>query len=532
MGALYRKYRPQTFDEVVGQRMITTALKNQVASNTVAHSYLFSGTRGTGKTSCAKILARGVNCLHPRDGNPCNECENCRGILEERILDVVEMDAASNNSVDDIRDLKDNAQYPPSVAKKKVYIIDEVHMLSKGAFNALLKILEEPPEYVLFLLATTEPERIPDTILSRTQRFSFGRLTEEEILGELEEVLKKEGEKAGPGALELLAHRADGSMRDGLTLLDQSLSLAAGEELTAEVVRRTLGLAGNEAMIRLTDAVILQDVRLGFQLIGTLYSQGVALGRVLEDLMGYFRDLLVYSFTRKVPMAYSPQEGEALEAQFLKLGEGPLLAMTSLLSDAQRDLRLAEDQRLFLELLLLRLMAIKGGQGGGNEEPAPREALFQPRESSQAEEPPSVQMPGITVQSEEAESEGGREAATGSPEEKGEERSDLFLDHWQRVKALVAGDVMTTELMERLEPQSFHHGVLVLYLDPQYDFLLQLNDLNEVKEKIRTAAGEVLGEVQEIRLIREKSLLQPEEILRGLFGADKLFIEESEEKNG
>ena len=224
--ALYRKYRSRTFDEVVGQDQVINSIKYQVKNSTVSHAYIFSGTRGTGKTSTAKILARAVNCEHPIDGNPCNECETCKSILRGTNLDVVEMDAASNNGVDDIGDLREKAFYPPSTSKYKVYIIDEVHMLSKGAFNALLKILEEPPKHLIFILATTEIERVPQTILSRTQRYTFKRISIDTISKNISEILAKEGKTIDVAGIDLIAQMADGSMRDAVSLLDRVVALS------------------------------------------------------------------------------------------------------------------------------------------------------------------------------------------------------------------------------------------------------------------------------------------------------------------
>src|SRR5690554_1038160 len=231
--ALYRQYRPKTFDELLGQSHITTTFKNQIKMGNIGHAYLFSGTRGTGKTSAAKIFSRAVNCLNPQGGNPCNECENCQGILDETIMDVIEMDAASHNSVEDIRDLRDKVVYPPSKVAYKVYIIDEVHMLSKSAFNALLKTLEEPPKHLIFLLATTEPERLPQTILSRCQRFDFRRITKQDMVLNMKKIIQDMDIQVDDRVLNLIASNSDGAMRDALSLLDQCISFS-GERLDYE----------------------------------------------------------------------------------------------------------------------------------------------------------------------------------------------------------------------------------------------------------------------------------------------------------
>lgn len=257
---LYRKWRPQTFEEVYGQPHITATLKNELVSGRVAHAYLFTGSRGTGKTTCAKILSKAVNCLSPHDGDPCNECEICRGIDNGSVLDVIEIDAASNNGVDNIRDLRDEANFTPVKAKYRVYIIDEVHMLSTGAFNALLKILEEPPEHVIFILATTEVHKLPATILSRCQRFDFKRITPEDICARLQYVAEHENITLDEDAAALIAKVADGALRDALSLLDRCC--AVDEHITSEVVTKSAGLAGRDYLMRLSKCIIKKGLRL------------------------------------------------------------------------------------------------------------------------------------------------------------------------------------------------------------------------------------------------------------------------------
>lgn len=250
--ALYRKFRPSTFDQVKGQDHIVQTLKNQINANRIGHAYLFCGTRGTGKTSVAKIFAKAVNCEHPVDGSPCNECETCRGITNGSAMNVIEIDAASNNGVDNIRQIRDEIQYSPSSGKYTVYIIDEVHMLSIGAFNALLKTLEEPPAYVIFILATTEPHKIPITILSRCQRYDFKRISIDTIAARLSELMEKESIEVEDKAIRYVAKAADGSMRDALSLLDQCIAFYLGQKLTYDNVLDVLGAVDNEIFSRLT----------------------------------------------------------------------------------------------------------------------------------------------------------------------------------------------------------------------------------------------------------------------------------------
>ena len=288
--ALYRKYRPRRFDDVVGQGHITETLKTQVETGRLSHAYLFVGTRGTGKTTCAKILARAVNCEHPVDGNPCNECAACRGILDGSVMDVVELDAASNNGVDNVRALRDEAVFSPASVKKRVYIIDEVHMLSTAAFNALLKILEEPPEHLMFILCTTELRKVLPTIVSRCQRHSFKRLAPADIAGRLLWVAGQEGMELTEDAAQLLARLADGGMRDGLSLLDQC---SAATHIDEEAVLSSMGLAGGQKTAELLDAVCAHDSERALAIFNALWQAGKDPAGILDELGSLLRDVLL-----------------------------------------------------------------------------------------------------------------------------------------------------------------------------------------------------------------------------------------------
>ena len=300
--ALYRKWRPKTFSQVVGQDHITGTLQRQVAEGRTAHAYLFTGTRGTGKTTCARILAKAVNCLHPEDGAPCNRCEACRGIDSGSLLDVTELDAASNSRVDDIRELLSESVYTPTVLKKRVYIIDEVHMLSTQAFNALLKTIEEPPEHLMFILATTELHKVPATILSRCQRYSFKRILPKDIAQRLTYVAGQEHIDLTADGAELLSRLADGALRDGLSLLDQCA--AAGGTVDSRAVLEVLGLAGNLQTAQLMRHILDRNVQAALLLLNELYAGGKDVGAVLGELSTLTRDLLL----RKT----APEGGAAL----------------------------------------------------------------------------------------------------------------------------------------------------------------------------------------------------------------------------
>lgn len=334
--ALYRKYRSKTFDELLGQKQVTIPLKNQIIQGQTSHAYLFSGSRGTGKTSAAKIFSRAVNCLHPIDGNPCNECENCKLILEDRMMDVVEMDAASNNGVDDIRELKERVVYPPGIGRYKIYIIDEVHMLSKGAFNALLKILEEPPKHLIFILATTELEKIPATIRSRCQRFQFRRLDQDTLIQGMEGILEKEGKSADQEALALIARHSQGAMRDALSLLEQCLYL--DKHLTLAQVQDSLGLVEDDLIDQVLRDLVKDRTFSFVSVLNQAYKDGRDLERLLMDLLYQMKDLVVQvqsglkpdkDYLEDFQLASWLQAMHALEetVQTLRYSKDPLLAV-------------------------------------------------------------------------------------------------------------------------------------------------------------------------------------------------------------
>ena len=353
--ALYRKWRPQRFEDVVAQRGIVTALRNQIATGRVGHAYLFTGVRGTGKTTCAKIFAKAVNCLHPQNGDPCGECEICRGIDNGSILDVVEMDAASNNGVDDIRDLRDETAYTPSACHYKVYIIDEVHMLSTAAFNALLKTLEEPPAHVIFILATTEIQKVPATILSRCQRYDFTRIGPEDIAQRVEYIAGQEGlELSGEGA-ELISRLADGAMRDALSILDTCAGVTA--KIDADVVRRMAGVTDRSYLFHISDALEAQDAAAALAQLAQLRQQSVDVKRLTEELIAHYRALMLAA----LPGGQALLSGVSPEEEKLYLEKGPWMGQREAirairaLGNALEHMTRGSDQRIELELALFSL---------------------------------------------------------------------------------------------------------------------------------------------------------------------------------
>ena len=353
--ALYRKWRPQRFEDVVGQRAIVTALKNQITAGRVGHAYLFTGVRGTGKTTCAKIFAKAVNCLHPVNGDPCGECEICKGIDNGSILDVVEMDAASNNGVDDIRDLRDETAYTPSACKYKVYIIDEVHMLSTAAFNALLKTLEEPPAHVIFILATTEIQKVPATILSRCQRYDFTRIGPEDIARRVEYIAGEEKLELSPDGAELIARLADGALRDALSILDTCAGVTA--KIDADVVRRMAGVTDRSYLFRISDALEAQDGATALAQLAQLRQQSVDVKRLTEELIAHYRALMLAA----LPGGQSLLSGVSPEEEALYLEKGPQLGQREAirairaLGSALEHMTRGSDQRIELELALFGL---------------------------------------------------------------------------------------------------------------------------------------------------------------------------------
>ena len=353
--ALYRKWRPKTFADVVGQEHITDTLRRQVAEGRLSHAYLFTGTRGTGKTTCAKILARAVNCEHPENGDPCNRCPSCLSIESGRLLDVVELDAASNNGVDSVRALRDEAIYSPAQVKKRVYIVDEVHMLSTPAFNALLKILEEPPEHLMFILATTELHKVPATILSRCQRFSFRRILPKDIIARLNYIARQEGIDLREDGAELLARLSDGALRDALSLLDQCA--AAGGAIDAPAVLDALGLAGNVQTARLMSLILSRDAKGALSLLGSLYGGGKDVGAILGELATLARELLIRATAGEggeslLSGAYDANTLQELCAQGTGAG---FIRLCTILQETTAQLQFSVNRRTDAELCILKL---------------------------------------------------------------------------------------------------------------------------------------------------------------------------------
>lgn len=356
--ALYRQYRPKTFDKVLGQDRVVNVLKNQVKLNKISHAYLFAGERGTGKTSCAKIFAKAINCLNPVDGSPCGKCENCLAIEEETTIDVVEMDAASNRRIDDIRNLKDNVIYPPNKLKYKVYIIDEAHMITREAFNALLKIMEEPPSHLVFILATTEIEKIPQTILSRLQRFEFNKIGRKEIYQQISQILIDKNISMNDDAINLIIRKSNGAMRDALSLLDQVLSLEL-DNYSLKDVESLIGVVDFYEIDKLTEAIIKKD---SFKSLDTLFSirdKNKTNREIISSLIAYFDDILIHKMTNNDSFFKDEERLSYIKKRSEEINDLEVSDYLDLLIDYENKLKFADNTDVLTEVCLLRLVKLK-----------------------------------------------------------------------------------------------------------------------------------------------------------------------------
>ena len=358
--ALYREWRPRTFYDVVGQEHITKTLKNQILNNRIAHAYLFCGTRGTGKTSTAKVFAKALNCFNLKDGEPCNDCEMCRKINEGLAIDVTELDAASNNGVDKIRDIIDDVKYPPQEARYKVYIMDEVHMLSAGAVNAFLKTLEEPPNNVIFILATTDPQKLPITILSRCQRFDFKRINNSEITARLRKIVNDQNVLADERSLNLIARVSDGAMRDSLSILDQAISMGNGN-VDYNTVVSMLGLVTNEHLFNLVNAIIQRSVEKSIEIIEDVIYSGKDIYLFIKDLIAHYRNLLMVKVTNNPEevLDMSEENIALIKEQGARLRAEEIMRCIRILQEAENNAKLSKQARLYCELAVIKMCKIE-----------------------------------------------------------------------------------------------------------------------------------------------------------------------------
>ena len=501
--ALYRKFRPDNFDDVKGQDHIVTTLTNQIKHNRIGHAYLFCGTRGTGKTTVAKILAKAVNCEHPVNGSPCNECAMCKAIQAGTAMNVIEIDAASNNGVDNIREIREEVSYRPTEGNYKVYIIDEVHMLSTGAFNALLKTLEEPPSYVMFILATTEAHKIPITILSRCQRYDFHRITIDTIAARLDELLKIEGVEAEEKAVRYVAKAGDGSMRDALSLLDQCIAFYLGQTLTYDKVLDVLGAVDTEVFSKLLRKVIQGDVTSSIHILEELIVGGRELSQFVGDFTWYLRNLLL------VKTSENPEEAIDVSSENMKLlkEESTMLEVETLMryirifSDLSNQIRYATQKRVLVEIALIKLCR-----------PAMETNLdsvldrIRSLEQQMAERP--VQQ--VIVQNGAVSQPGGMTDATGdsvlggkketAPAKAAPEDLQKIVAGWRAITGQTSG--MFKQMLQKAVPKyNGETGEPVLYVEFQ-DFLGQSYvDNPEAKQELQEVIARQTGKTVEIQML-------------------------------
>ena len=553
--ALYRKYRPKTFDEICGQEAVVTSLKNQVKNNEISHAYIFQGTRGTGKTSAAKILSRAVNCLHPVDGNPCNECENCKSILNESSLDVVEMDAASNNGVDDIRELKEKVIYPPQSLKYKVYIIDEVHMLSKGAFNALLKILEEPPRHLIFILATTEIEKIPATILSRSQKYNFKRISIEEISENLKNITELEGKSCDDEVFTLIAKSSDGAMRDALSVLDQLLTKNK-DHIKLEDAMEVLGISSSELLFNLSRALIEKNVNESLLAIDEIYKEGVDFNTLSSQILNHFRDLLMVK-TLKDPkkIVYSTFLMEFQEIAG-RVDLEDLLIIIDILKNLSIEIKYAENKRVVFEMnavkvcnrilkddLLLRVKALEDKINSSSDinyfknklSQGQREDYYKNLKDSKNLENKTNNIDNSKVKPAQINKEYINDASIeksnqsaiieDNGEEKGKTETSLSLEKlkmdWQKIvdELISQNSSGFGGFLKFAEVENFHDGILDIVFQDKYEFYFDYCSNPERKDILPDLLKSIYGKDIDVRMKIKKSGIDK---LEEIFGKNNI----------
>ena len=536
--ALYRVYRPQKFEDVVGQEHITKTLRNQIENNNIGHAYLFSGTRGTGKTSTAKIFARAVNCLESIEQEPCNECEVCKDILHDNIMDVVEIDAASNNSVDDIRELRENVKYSPTKAKYKVYIIDEVHMLSQGAFNALLKTLEEPPSYVIFILATTEPHKIPATILSRCQRFDFKRVTVKDITSRMKKICVEENIEVEEKALNLIARNSQGALRDALSILDQCISFGDNKIEYKDVVE-LLGTVNVEQLFDLAQYIINQDTKESLKILNEFIVWGKDIRNLINDLIDHFRNLMICKVSTDLDEIISlPEETiEQLKSQADTINNNDLIRILNILSTTQDNIKTASNPRVVTEVTMMKIAQPMFDES--------KEALIKRIENlEKVIESGNIKVTTVNeaLDNQNIESEVKEEIEY---EDVKSEDVKLIEHSWKNILKSIKADknMPVYALLGDVRNFNVYESALYLIFDDNYGFaktrLSSPETIDYIQNKIRENINRsfnvkivLKSEVKNIDLdIKEKSKDKGEEILKGIVSEDILEVKDSIDEN-
>ena len=544
--ALYRVYRPRTFEDVVGQEHIVKTLKNQIKNNNIGHAYLFSGTRGTGKTSTAKIFARAVNCLHPINEGPCNECEICRDTLNDNIMDVVEIDAASNNSVDDIRELRESVKYTPSKAKYKVYIIDEVHMLSQGAFNALLKTLEEPPSYVIFILATTEPHKIPATILSRCQRFDFKRVSSKDIAARMAYICEKEDIEVEDKALNLIARNSQGALRDALSILDQCMSFGNDKILYNDVIE-LLGTVNIDELFELSQAIIDENTKKSLQILNEFVIWGKDIRNLINDLIDHFRNIMVCKVSKDLDEIISlPEENiNQLKEQAKTIDINSLIRILNILSETQDNMKSSSNTRILAEVTIMKIAQPMFDES--KEALLKRiENLEKKRESGNIKVVSANDMPRGNVEEQEATKEIEPETENEEVTYENVKSEDVRLieSSWKKIIQKIKDDRRPNiyALLKEVESFNVNNNILYIIFNDNFSFarsrLSSKDTIEYVEKKIREVLNRsfnlqilLKSEVQNVNMqIEENKSDKGEEILKSLVNENILEVKDSIEK--
>lgn len=543
--ALYRVYRPKTFGDVVGQEHIVKTLKNQIKNNNIGHAYLFSGTRGTGKTSTAKIFARAVNCLNPINEEPCNECEICIDTLNDNIMDIVEIDAASNNSVDDIRELRESVKYTPSKAKYKVYIIDEVHMLSQGAFNALLKTLEEPPSYVIFILATTEPHKIPATILSRCQRFDFKRVSSKDIASRMSYICKKENIEAEEKALSLIARNSQGALRDALSILDQCISFG-NEKIEYNDVIELLGTVNIDELFELSQSIIDENTKKSLEILNEFIIWGKDIRNLINDLIDHFRNLMVCKVSKDLDEIISlPEESiERLKEQSQNVNINDLIRILNILSETQDSMKSSSNTRILAEVTIMKIAQPMFDES--------KEALIKRIENLE-EKIESGNIKVSTVQIEQSKDVKSQIIEDDKVEENKEDvayeevKSEdvrLVESSWKKVTQKIKDDrkLSVAALLKEVNTFNVKDNILYLIFNDNFSFARSRLNSKETIEYIESIIREVLNRSFNIQIYLKSEVAslnlsetinkadEGEEILKNIVNKDILEIKDSIEK--
>lgn len=543
--ALYRVYRPKTFGDVVGQEHIVKTLKNQIKNNNIGHAYLFSGTRGTGKTSTAKIFARAVNCLNPINEEPCNECEICIDTLNDNIMDIVEIDAASNNSVDDIRELRESVKYTPSKAKYKVYIIDEVHMLSQGAFNALLKTLEEPPSYVIFILATTEPHKIPATILSRCQRFDFKRVSSKDIASRMSYICKKENIEAEEKALSLIARNSQGALRDALSILDQCISFG-NEKIEYNDVIELLGTVNIDELFELSQSIIDENTKKSLEILNEFIIWGKDIRNLINDLIDHFRNLMVCKVSKDLDEIISlPEESiERLKEQSQNVNINDLIRILNILSETQDSMKSSSNTRILAEVTIMKIAQPMFDES--------KEALIKRIENLE-EKIESGNIKVSTVQIEQSKDVKSQIIEDDKVEENKEDvayeevKSEdvrLVESSWKKVTQKIKDDrkLSIAALLKEVNTFNVKDNILYLIFNDNFSFARSRLNSKETIEYIESIIREVLNRSFNIQIYLKSEVAslnlsetinkadEGEEILKNIVNKDILEIKDSIEK--